>query len=412
MHPNDPHGGSRRDFLKTGSLAAALGAIGGADALAAPTPGYRGNKPSLQHHRFGLNYVPSKNWYFSFNDWKIADIREDMARMAELGIDHLRVMVVWPWFQTNPKTVSTAHLDRFDQLMQAAAAENLDVMPTIYTGWLSGFRFDPVFYHKEPFYTSLQWARAQSVYLQALAARMRHHPNFMGFDIGNEINVQWSDKIAQGDAWMRRVFQEMHALAPGKVHVNGVDNSPWFKEDTFSREALIATQPIVALHCWPFWTGAGKLGGPLDKPYTHLPAAMAALVRSHARDPAKPVWIQEFGVCNVEMPEKDIPRYLEVAVEAALEEGVNWFTWWASHDVSRQYEFHPFEYDLGLLDTSNRMKPAAHVYRRLAERWRGKPVKPARTPAAPPAVRNDDATWAWLTAHMGYRARPASGQQS
>ncbi len=400
---NDP---ARRGFLKAGSLAAAamLGGAKASDVLAAPA--WRGHNPSLLHHRFGLNYVPSKNWYYCYNDWHLADIRADMGRMAELGIDHLRVMVVWPWFQPNPTAMSGAHLDRFDQLMQAAAAAGLDVMPCIYTGWLSGFHFNPNFLDAEPFYTSDKWAAAQGLYLQALAARMRRHPNFLGFDIGNEINCNWNAPTRDGDAWMRRVFGQMHALAPGKVHVNGVDNGPWFKADTFSREALIETQSIVALHCWPFWTGAGKLGGPLDKPYTHLAAAMAALVRSHAGDARKPVWIQEFGVCSVEMPEADIPRYMDIALEAAVAEGVSWFTWWSSHDVSRSYEFHPFEYGLGLIDNANRIKPQGRAFRRLVERWRGKPVVlPSKAPAAPPTERTDEATWQWLGAHMDYRAK-------
>ena len=397
---------ARRAFLKAGTIAAATSLLGGAEVLAAPVkPIAHAHNPSLLHHRFGLNYVPSKNWYYCYNDWNLADIRADMGRMAELGIDHLRVMIVWPWFQPNPTAMSNAHLDRFDQLMQAAAAAGLDVMPCIYTGWLSGFHFNPNFYDDEAFYTSTKWAAAQSVYLQALAARMRRHPNFIGFDIGNEIGCNWSTpQLAENDAWMGRVFKEMHALAPNKVHVNGVDHQPWFKEHTFSARALADSQAIVALHCWPFWTGAGKLGGPLDRPYTHLPAAMAALTRSLAGDASKPIWIQEFGVCAVEMPERDIPRYIEVSIEAAIDEGVSWFTWWASHDVSRRFEFHPFEYDLGLIDSNNRIKPQGRAFRQMAERWRGKPVKlPARALAPPPTVRSDEATWAWLTAHMGYQ---------
>ncbi len=120
------------------------------------------------------------------------------------------------------------------------------------------------------------------------------------------------------------------------------------------------------------------------------------------------MWIQEFGVCDVEMPERDIARYIDVAIETAIGEGVNWFTWWASHDVSREFEFHPFEYGLGLIDNANRIKPQGHAFRRVVERWRGKPVAAARAPAAPPTVRSDDATWTWLMAHMGYQ-RPGSG---
>ena len=344
---------SRREFLKLSAKAVTATALAAEMPLvshAVPVAPLTGiGRKGLLRHRFGVNYIPSKRWYYCYNDWNLSDIAGDLDRIAEIGADHIRLMVVWPWFQPNPQAVSPAHLDRLDQLVQCAGERGIDVLPCIYTGWLSGFRFNPNFYDKEPFYTSEKWAAAQALYLSELSKRMLAHPNFLGFDIGNEINCNWQASLEQGDAWMRRVFQQMRTLCPGRVHVNGVDNQPWFKLETFSAAALVAGQSIVALHCWPFWTGAGKRGRPLDPPYTHLGAGMAALARSLGRDPKKPMWMQEFGACSEEMPEADISRWFEMTVTQAIQNGVSWFTWWASHDVSRVYEFHPFEYGLGLM---------------------------------------------------------------
>ena len=394
---------SRRDFIKRSAQAASVVALAGAwPALgradnAAPAADPLG----LRRHRFGVNYVPSQRWYYCYNQWNRADIERDFDRIAEIGADHIRVMVVWPWFQPNPKAVSTAHLDRFDELVEAAKQRRIDVLPCIYTGWLSGFHFNPNFYDSEPFYTSPKWAAAQALYLSALAKRMNRHSNFLGFDIGNEINCNWQAKLSEGDAWMRRVFQQMHAESPGRVHVNGVDNQPWFGNNTFSAEALVAEQAIVALHCWPFWTGAGKRGGPLDKPYTHLGAGMAALARSFGGAPDKPMWMQEFGACSEEMKEADIPRWLEITTAQAIQNGVSWFTWWSSHDVSREYEFHPFEYGLGLMTGDNRIKEQGRKFQELAKHYRGQPVSiPKTSLPPPPAQRTQDATWKWLLEWM------------
>lgn len=399
MNDNNNTAG-RRDFLRLSSMAAGV-AMAGLHAAPQAAPLARANK-SVLHHRFGLNYVPSKNWYYCYNDWSLAHIRADMERMASLGIDHLRVMVVWPYFQTTPRTVSNAHLDRLDQLMQAAAAVGLDVMPCLYTGWLSGFNFNPYFYQREPFYTSPKWAAAQAFYLKALSGRMAHHTNFMGFDVGNEINCNWTtNNLAEGDAWMAEVLRQMHAQAPGKIHVNGVDHAPWFQEHTFSVQGILSTHEIVPLHCWPYWTGAATLGAALDRPYTHMGASMAQLVRSYARNAAKPVWMQEFGAGELDMPAKDLSRYIATAIEAALDKGVSWITWWASHDVSRQYEFHEFEYTLGLFDVNNKPKAHAKVFQRYAEQLRGKPVSlPTALPLPPPPKRTDQETWKWLLNDM------------
>ena len=392
---------TRRDFLRLSAQAATVATLAGGLPLIGraenAAPDLTADKNGLLRHRFGVNYVPSKHWYYCYNNWNLSDIKHDLDRIAEIGADHIRLMVVWPWFQPNAKAVSSAHLDRLDELVHAADQRHIDVLPCIYTGWLSGFHFNPNFYDQELFYTSEKWAAAQALYLKALARRMNAHKNFLGFDIGNEINCNWQTSLPDGDAWMHRVLRQMNDESPGRVHVNGVDNGPWFELNTFSAKALVVEQPIVALHCWPFWTGAGKFGGPLDKPYTHLGAAMAALARSLGGDPRKPMWMEEFGACSEEMPEADIPRWLETTITQAIQNGVSWFTWWASHDVSREYEFHPFEYGLGLMTSDNRIKEQGRKFKELAEHYRGKAVViPSATLPPPPSARTHDATWKWL----------------
>ncbi len=387
---------NRRDFLKATSASLGAGALLSPwPALAAPEAPERA--AALLRHRFGVNYVPSRNWYFCYNDWDLSAIARDLDCIAEIGADHLRVMLIWPWFQPNPAYVSAVHLDRLDQLLQQAAQRKLDVLPTVFTGWLSGFHFNPCFLEKEPFFTSPKWAEAQELYLAAVAKRMRQHPNFLGFDLGNELNVNWQCAPAQGDAWMTHVFERLHSLCPGGIHVNGVDHNPWFTVNTFSQEALVAQQAIVALHCWPYWTGAGKYGKPLDAPYTQLGAAMAVLARAYGKAPQKPMWLQEFGACSEEMPETDIPRWLERMFGAARDQGVSWFTWWASHDVDRRFQFNPFEYGLGLMTVDNRIKEQGRTFQRLAQAYRGKPVAlPAQSLPPPPAERTFNQTWKWL----------------
>ncbi len=396
----------RRDFLRLTSAALAAGSPLAVSPVVAGVATASADSDPLLQHRFGVNYVPSRNWYYCYNDWDASAIARDFDRIVEIGADHMRVMVIWPWFQPNPTQVSAAHLDRFDELMQLAAQRKLDVLPTIYTGWLSGFRFNPPYLEKEPFFTSPKWAAAQDLYLDEISKHMRQHPNFLGYDIGNEINCDWQCGTEQGDAWMSRIFERMRTLCPKGVHVNGVDHNPWFTVNTFSPTALVAQQAIVSLHCWPFWTGAGNYGKPLEVPYTRLAAGMAALARSYAKDSKKPMWLEEFGACSEEMPEADVPRWLERTVTAAIEQGVSWFTWWASHDVDRRFQFNPFEYGLGLMTVDNRIKEQGRMFKRLADAYRSKPVNlPKETPQPPSSSRTNEETWRWLLHWMGWKPK-------
>ena len=104
-------------------------------ALAAANPETLGGpnlRDSVGHHRFGVNYTPSHNWWFCWNDWKIDPIKRDLDAIAALGADHLRIMLVWPDFQPNLTWVSNAHLERLGELLFAAqhVAAEIGVKPS------------------------------------------------------------------------------------------------------------------------------------------------------------------------------------------------------------------------------------------------------------------------------------------
>lgn len=363
----------------------------------------------IHRHRFGVNYTPSRNWWFCWNDWNSDPIKRDLDAIAALGADHLRVLLIWPYFQPNPAWVSAVHLDRLSELLTLMGERKLDALVTAFTGQLSGWYFLPPFNAAgEKFFTDPQMRAAQALYLRELARRMATHENVIGFDLGNEINTCWAASTNAGDAWMSRAFAIIESALPGRLNVNGVDEQPWFQNTTFSPRALIADQRMPVMHCYPWWTGALKYGGPMDPPSVKLLAAMAALIRSYAGDHEKPVWAGEFNTCIESLSEKQQAKWLEQAVVAAIDEGVSWFSYWDSHDVERRFKFNSLEYTLGLLTNDGRVKEQGRMFRELAETYRGKAVVfPRRTLPPPPAQRSTDETWRWMLDWMGWH--PTAG---
>ena len=401
---------NRRRFLTGSTTAAAAVAVLGSAAreLLAQTAATNHAGLDLTRHRFGVNYTRSHNWYFCWNDWNADPIRRDLDAIAALGADHLRIMLIWPFFQPNPKWVSTAHLERLDQLLTLMGERQLDALVTAFTGQLSGWFFLPSFNRlSEGFYTDPKMWAAEELYIRQLARIMKPHSNVIGFDFGNEINTCWSAPLEAGDAWMKKMFALMNELLPDRLHVNGVDNKPWFEPDTFSAQALAAAR-FPVMHCYPFWTGATKYGGAMDPPSVKLLAGMAALIRSYAGSNDKPVFAGEFNRCIEELPEKGQAEWLDKAVHAAIEQGVIWFSYWDSHDVDRKFEFNSLEYSLGLLTNDGRVKEQGRVFQRLAEAYRGKPVVfPKGAPPAPLQEMTDKGTWAWLLDWMHWKPKSA-----
>ena len=187
-------------------------------------PTTQGRSLALDRHRFGVNYTPSKNWWFCWNEWDAGSMKRNLDAIAALGADHLRILLIWPYFQPNPKWVSPLHLERLDQLLTLMGERNLDAVVTVFTGQLSGWFFLPPFNKAgSGFYADDAIWNAQEIFIRQLAGVMKVKNNIIGFDFGNEINTCWSAEPSVGDVWMAKMFSLMASVYPDGVHVNGVD---------------------------------------------------------------------------------------------------------------------------------------------------------------------------------------------
>lgn len=344
--------------------------------------------------RFGVNYVPSKNWWYSWVDWNKYSIEEDLHAIASLGMDHIRAHCLWSIFQPNSTYVSETAIDRVQELLEIADKCGLDVELTVLNGFLSGFAFYPTFSQatawekRKNIFTNPNMIKAEKYLLSKIAERIGKHKRFLGFDIGNEINVLQSFgdtfTISEGDKWLVEMMQFCEHVAPGKIHVNGVDHSPWFNDIAFSREKMAKTGAVTSIHTWIEFTGALQKYGPMETGCTHLTEYCIELAKAYNTDKDRLVWVQEFGASPDWMPENIISDFAEQTIIKALTcENVWGFTWWCSHNLDRKLEgFHSLEYDLGLLDHMNNVKSVGKRMAELIKRYKANPIEAIERPIA------------------------------
>jgi hypothetical protein len=240
-------------------------------AVTAPTPA----RPARRRVRFGVNYVPSKNWWYSWGDWDRDSIRRDLDDVAALGVDHIRIQLLWPYFQPNEAYVSAAHVQRLASLLDDALERSIEVEVTVLDGQLSGFLFIPAFLIDNQngrignIVIDDKLIAAEKRLFSALADAVGSHPAFLGFDISNE--VYWFTRplhIAytpqQGDAWMQALLAHCNDVVPGKLHVNGVDKWPYedSKPNGFTRDALLRAGAASCVHPWAGFSPIFKKYGP------------------------------------------------------------------------------------------------------------------------------------------------------
>ena len=356
--------------------------------------------------RFGVNYIPSHKWLYSWVDFDEGKIREDLEAIKALGFDHIRGHLLWSFFQLDRKIMSSHCMHNLEKFVKICEDVGMDFFLSLLTGWMSGQNFFPAWLthgNKFRLVTGQEEYEAECYYAAQVAQVVKDSPRFLGFDVGNEINcITWRDKdadIPACDRWQTAYLEYLESLVPGKLHGNGVDHCPWFGERAFSREVLATTGAITPLHCWVEFTQARFRNGLLGSESINLTRYMAELVRAYSTDVNRMVWIQEFGCSPMWLEDGDtIEEFVRQTFDALAKIPNLWgATWWCSHDLNREYDsYHPLEYELGILDIHNNPKPYAKVIQEFIAAHKANPVNPPLKTAAmvyTPGVETAEDNW-------------------
>ena len=347
--------------------------------------------------RFGVNFVPRRNWWYCWLDWDQQAILDDLQGVAGLGMDHIRIQCLWPLFQPGIANVSERVLSNLHSLLDAADHAGLDVEVTVLNGWMSGLSFLPAWTaplarpqngDDHNIFTSPAMIEAEKLLFRRIAETIGSHRRFLGFDIGNELGVlqSRSNPVAPiaADKWASELLSYCNAIAPGKFNVNGADHSHWFSDFGFSRSSLANTGSATVVHSYIYFDGVLERFKYSDAPSLHLAEYEVELAVTYQTDPRRLVWVEETGLGNKEMPESYKPVFMEQSVRNIASTGKAWgITWWASHDIDPAIkDFSDYEYGLGLLDLKNNPKPLGKKFAELAAELRRAPAEAIPRPTA------------------------------
>jgi endo-1,4-beta-mannosidase len=344
--------------------------------------------------RFGVNYVPSKDWLYGWVDWDARSIQRDLEAIASLGFDHVRVQCLWPYFQPNRTFVSPTMLARLGELTDIAAGCGLDVVVCVLNGWMSGTYFRPAWQgESRSVFGDSETLEAERALITAVAGALRTKGNVLGLDVGNEPNAMASfvgNDVSreQGDAWLTDMLAHCDLVMPGGFHTVGVDHVPWLRDDgPFSREVVGTTGAASIVHSWVYFTGALERYGVDGTGALHLARYLVEVARAYGTSRERPVWLQEIGVSSQWVPAADLPAFAASMLTHALAAQPWGITWWCSHDIDRSLAgFDELEYDLGLLTVDNEVKPAGAAIAAVIAAYRRGEGTGARTGTRIPLV--------------------------
>lgn len=366
--------------------------------------------------RFGVNYIPSREWQHSWLDFDENSLRADLEAIKSIGLDHIRANLLWNYFQLDPKRMSPLAMRNLEKFVAVCEEVGMDFFMSLFTGWMSGFYYFPYYMntqHGLRMFSDESTYAEQQFYIREIGRVVAKSEWFLGFDLGNELSmVTILDKnctIESADRWQAVMLATCEEVAPGKMHHNGVDHQPWFDPNkqnrpaAFSREGLSNIGAISPLHCYAEFTGCRAHSGMFGPHSNHLIDYMTQLVLAYAEDADRPVWIQEINSC----PEIDTPtavRFAEETLQTVTSLPNMWgITWWGSHDISREFgAFQELEYELGIFDVHNNLKPVGQTIKDFIKTYKENPVAvlPREVALVYDPSKDADDPWAQMDAFI------------
>ena len=186
--------------------------------------------------RLGVNYWPSRTALGWWKDFDEAETGADLAHIAQAGFDAVRLFLTWEDFQPAPDRADTRLLDRLVAVADMAERVGLQIMPTLFTGHMSGVNLIPGWAlggsHRDlrfrvvsrgrvvtsglrNWYSDPEMAGAQAWFAGEAATALAGHRALWAWDLGNENSncVRPPDRTSGRD-WLWRTSEAIRTADP------------------------------------------------------------------------------------------------------------------------------------------------------------------------------------------------------
>lgn len=387
--------------------------------------------PSPNSFILGANYWPRRKAMYWWSDFDAGEVRDEFALMRDIGLNVVRVFLLWDDWQPTPDSVSPACMRHFEAVCDIAADLGLGLDVTFFTGhmsgpnWSPGWLLDPgglrprqvvsgglvVDSGYRNMFSDPQALEAERLLLRTVVGAFRQHPAIWMWNLGNEPDLfAHPPNDAAGQAWTREMIHLIHALDPAHPVTCGLHMTDLTENTGLRADQVFAETDVAVMHAYPMYTHWAR--GPLDPDLVPFTCALTTALCG------KPTLMEEFGGCTVApgepsqtwewtaygqprtqfmASEDDLAAYIEAVLPRLQTVGATGAMVWCFADYAPELWDRPpcaesrHERFFGLVRPDGSLKPHAEVIRRFVA------TNPTVQPLSDPATRTLDLAAIGLT---------------
>ena len=212
------------------------------------------------------------SWWSQFDR---AEVAADFARIAASGLDSVRIFLTWEDFQPAPNAVDQEMLERVVQVADLAADQGLALVPTLFTGHMSGVNWIPawalggsdgddrfrVISHGKIARTGLRnWysdptvTDAQALLAAEAAAALRGHEAIRVWDLGNEnSNCVLPPNRTAARAWLARLGAAIRGADTNALVTVGLHMEDLEEDRRLGPSEASESCDLLSMHGYPIY---------------------------------------------------------------------------------------------------------------------------------------------------------------
>lgn len=272
----------------------------------------------MEPERFltGVNYWPRRKAMYWWSAFDAAEVADEFDVIAGLGLDVVRIFLLWDDWQETPDTVSMERLRDLGVVCDIAAGRGLKLDVTFFTGHMSGPNWAPGWLlddttrqHPSPdvrqvvsgghvidsgyrnmFHDPVALA-AERLLLKTVVAEYRDHEGIGMWNLGNEPDLFARPRTsAAGRAWVVEMSDLVRSIDPSHPVTTGLHTASLFTDNGLRVDDVFASADLAVMHGYPMYVPWAR--SPLDPDFMPFLCSLTAALSG------KPCLTEEWGGCT------------------------------------------------------------------------------------------------------------------
>jgi endo-1,4-beta-mannosidase len=276
-----------------------------------------------QPFTLGVNYWPRRKAMYWWGDFDAGEVREEFAVIKDIGMNVVRLFLLWDDFQPDPASVDMTKVANLVKVADIAAEHGLGLDVTFFTGHMSGPNWSPrwLLGGDLPPAAHSDWLRdvvssgkvvtqgyrnmfhdevalnATRLLLKTVVKELKDHPAIWMWNLGNEPDLfAWPNTSDEGAAWVKEMVGLIKAIDPNHPVTIGLHGDGLHRDNGLRIDKVYANTDVAVMHSYPMYTPWAREN--LDPDFVPFTCALTAALAG------KPVLMEEFGGCTA-LPGQD-----------------------------------------------------------------------------------------------------------